>query len=166
MTKNLSYAAIWLAIGFLTSHLVHMFPILVGQILLPLHLVVLLAGRLSGPVVGGTTGMMLPLMTAVTLGRPPIQPPVALFMSAELFCYGLIMGLMRRQNVYKVLLLSWITGRVVFALSLLVIAPMLGFRMETFSSLMLSFAIGVPGVLVQLLLIPAVSKRVSLSETV
>ncbi len=164
MTRKLSDGAIWLAIGFLSSYLVHLFPMFVGQILLPLHFIVLLAGRLSGAAAGSTVGLALPLITAITLGRPPLQPPIALFMAAELLCYGLIMGLMKEKNVYVALIYSWIAGRVVFSFAVLVVGPMLGFRMDTFSSLMISFALGIPGALVQLLLIPTISKRVRSSQ--
>ena len=164
MTRKLSDGAIWLAIGFLSSYLVHLFPMFVGQVLLPLHFVVLLAGKLSGPAVGSTVGFALPLVTAITLGRPPLQPPIALFMSAELLCYGLIMGLMKEKNVYMALVYSWIAGRVVFSFAVLVVGPMLGLQMDTFSSLMVSVALGIPGAMVQFLLIPTISKRVKLSQ--
>jgi len=136
----------------------------VGQVLLPLHFIVLLAGSLSGSAIGSTVGFALPLLTAITLGRPPLQPPVAIFMSVELLCYGLIMGLMKEKNVYMALVYAWITGRVVFSFAVLVVAPMLGFKMDTFSSLMVSFALGIPGAIIQFLLIPTISKRVKLSR--
>ena len=162
MNRKITALGMWLALGFIVSLFFHQFPLKVGQILLPLHFVVILAGAISGPFVGGITGLLTPLLSALIVGKPPIQPPIAVFMAFELFAYGLITGFLtaRGKNIYLSMLLAWIAGRLIYVLEIIVVAPMLGFHMGTFYALLISYLIGLPGVAIQLFLIPVVFKRI------
>ncbi len=160
MTRNITYLGLWIAISFVVSIIFHQFSMVVGQVLLPLHFVVLLAGGISGPTIGSVTGLASPLLTAVLFGRPPLQPPIAIFMAFELLAYGLTMGLMRKKNLYFAVAVSWIPGRIIYGIGILLIAPMLGIKMGGFQSLLVSFAMGIPGILLQLWLIPTIIKRI------
>ncbi|AKI97269.1 ECF transporter S component [Kosmotoga pacifica] len=168
MNKKLAALGMWLALGFIISLFFHQFPLKVGQILLPLHFIVILAGVISGPYVGGISGFLTPLFSALIVGKPPIQPPIAFFMSLELLTYGVITGFMtaRGKNLYLSMLTAWIAGRLVYALEIIVIAPMLGFNLGTLPSLLLSYLLGLPGVAIQLFLIPVVFKRLKNSGVV
>jgi hypothetical protein len=160
LTRNITYLGLWVAIAFVVSIIFHQFSSVVGQVLLPLHFVVLLAGGISGPTIGAITGLLSPLLTAVLFGRPPLQPPIAIFMAFELLAYGLTMGLLRKKNLYFAVAISWIPGRIIYGIGILLIAPMLGIEMGGFQSLLVSFAMGIPGIIIQLWLIPTIIKRI------
>ncbi|OAA31002.1 hypothetical protein AT15_08480 [Kosmotoga arenicorallina S304] len=161
MNRRITALGMWLALGFTVSLFFHQFPIKVGQVLLPLHFVVILAGAISGPFVGSISGLLTPLLSALIVGKPPIQPPIAIFMAFELLTYGLITGFLvkRWKSIYLSMLLAWIAGRLVYTLEIIVVAPMLGFQLGTISALSISYLLGLPGVAIQLFLIPVIYRR-------
>lgn len=159
--RKLTLSALFLALGlvlpFLTGQIKE-----IGSMLLPMHIPVLLCGLICGWPWGAAVGLVLPLLRSVTFGMPPLYP-TAVAMSLELLTYGLVVGLVwglvRRQNLgtlYCALLLAMVAGRLVWGGAMVLLLGLQGgaFTWEAF----LAGAVlnAVPGILVQLILIPAI----------
>ena len=158
--NNLVLAAMFLAIGMIL-------PFFTGQIneiggsLLPMHLPVLLCGLVCGWQYGSVVGFVLPLLRSVIFGMPPLYPG-AVSMAFELASYGLVIGviygLFQKKTVFSVyasLLSAMITGRLVRGLVQTILLGIIG-KKYTFAAFWIGgFADALPGILLQLILIPA-----------
>ena len=70
---------------------------------LPMHLPVMIAGILLAPCCGGLIGLIVPLVSSILTGMPPV--PKLYFMLVELAAYGIFTGIfIRKMNVYLTLL--------------------------------------------------------------
>ena len=160
-TKNLVLAALFLALGLLLPFLTGQIP-QIGSMLLPMHIPVLICGLVCGWKYGMAVGFVMPLLRSMLFGMPPMFP-TAISMAFELAAYGAIIGLVyaafRRQNVvalYVSLISAMLGGRVVWGIAQVVL---LGFSGSSFGWKMFmagAFINAVPGIILQLILIPAV----------
>lgn len=145
--------AVGLILPFVTAHAFGV-P---GTILLPMHIPVFLIGLLCGPQYGAIGGVVIPVLSSLLTGMPPVFP-VLPAMAGELFAYGLISGLLYKKlrlPIYPSLLLAMVSGRVINGL---IFAALLFASNGTLAgfSVMSSFIQGLPGVVIQLILIPAI----------
>ncbi|MCL2170099.1 MAG: ECF transporter S component, partial [Defluviitaleaceae bacterium] len=62
-----------------------------GRVLLPMHIPVLVAGLIVGPVYGFFAGLVTPLISSMTTGMP-VAGPTLYRMMAELAVYGGVAG--------------------------------------------------------------------------
>lgn len=132
-----------------------------GTVLLPMHIPVLLCGVFCGPVYGLLCGALLPVLNSVLTGMPVMYPMLPI-MVGELFTYGLVSGLLyrrmgfwkRRFGIYPALIGAMLCGRVVygFIFWLLLLADGSVKALTVWGAV----TTGVPGIVIQLLLIPAV----------
>jgi thiamine transporter ThiT len=159
--QNLTLSALCLALGLVLPFLVGQIPQL-GSALLPMHLPVLLCGLICGWAYGGTVGFILPPLRYLLFGMPPIFP-TGVAMAFELATYGILAGLLygrsRRQCVfalYRSLILAMIGGRIVWGVVRVLLSGVAGqaFTWELF--LAGAFLNAIPGILLQLILIPAI----------
>ncbi|MDP4118548.1 MAG: ECF transporter S component [Bacillota bacterium] len=131
-----------------------------GSILLPMHIPVFLIGFLCGPLWGGICGLILPALNTVLTGMPPVFPMLPI-MTAELFVYGLISGLTYEKTffgkmklgVYPCILIAMICGRIAYGLVFW--AVMIG-KKSAFWAVIGATGTGLPGIIIQLLLVPAI----------
>ena len=134
-TRNLTYAALLIALGLLMPQVFHMIGgQQAGGLFLPMHIPVLMAGLLLGPAYGAAVGVVTPLLSFLISGMPPLAKLP--FMVIELAAYGFASGLFRKILLPKTslkrlpaLLLSLLAaqaaGRVLNALALLVAGDLL-----------------------------------------
>ena len=160
-TYKLVLTALFLALCLVLPFVTGGIPT-IGNMLLPMHIPVLLCGLLCGWQYGLVIGFVAPLLRSVLFGMPPIYP-VALAMAFELAAYGLIIGpvytaLHKRglAALYGSLLVAMVGGRLVWGVAEVVLLGMAGnaFTLQAFLSGALLTA--VPGIVLQLVLIPAV----------
>ena len=160
-TYKLVLSALFLALCLVLPILTGGIPA-IGNMLLPMHIPVLLCGLICGWQYGLVVGFVAPLLRSVLFGMPPMYP-VAIAMAFELAAYGLIIGLVyvavHKRGVaalYISLLSAMVGGRLVWGLAEVVLLGMAGnaFTLQAFLSGALLSA--VPGILLQLVLIPAV----------
>ena len=160
-TKNLVLSALFLALGLLLPFLTGQIP-QIGSMLLPMHIPVLLCGLVCGWEYGMAVGFVAPLLRSVLCGMPPMFP-TAISMALELAAYGAIIGLVyatfRRQNIaalYVSLISAMLGGRVVWGVAQVVLLGLtdsyFGWRMFIVGA----FTNAIPGIILQLILIPAV----------
>ena len=158
---NLTVSAMMLALGLFLPFLTGQIPE-IGKMLLPMHIPVILCGFICGWKYGAPIGFILPIMRSLIFGMPILYPK-AIAMAFELAAYGLTTGIVyprfKRKNalaIYVSLILAMILGRVVLGI---VNSILYGFGDNKYSmSLFISgaFADAIPGIILQLILIPAV----------
>ncbi|MCP4567377.1 MAG: ECF transporter S component [FCB group bacterium] len=156
-TKLIVRSALFLALAVILPIAFHQFG-LAGRMFNPMHIPVLLAGFICGPVGGVIVGLLSPAISFMITGMPPSY--AVPLMSLELPIYGLIAGLTYvrlKLNIYVALILAIIFGRLAFALGLLILGFFieLPYGLETYFKVVL--ATGLPGTLVQLVIIPPIT---------
>jgi len=62
-----------------------------GSVFLPMHIPVLMAGLLMGPVIGAGVGALTPVCSSLLTGMPPLMPTLPI-MIPELIAYGAVAG--------------------------------------------------------------------------
>ena len=164
-------AGFMLALGILlpyfTSHGLIFVP---GKILLPMHIPVLLCGFYCGPLFGGLCGLVLPFLNSILTGMP-VMYPNAVIMCFELMTYGCISGIIyritgcsnRMLHVYTSLIAALIAGRAVYG----IVAGLLLFANPALKNLSVAAAVidGIPGIVIQLVLIPQIVRLIPISNT-
>lgn len=144
-----------LALGVALPVGFHYFGNQLGRVFLPMHICIFLGGMLIGPVFGAGMGVMVPVISFLISGMPTI--PILFFMMAELFLYGLIAGIAYKFfNSFISLMISQLAGRIIFGLALFVTGNLLGLPVPAADSVIASFVTGLPGIIIQLIIIPAV----------
>lgn len=151
-------SALFLALAVLLPVAVHGLGDNLGRVLLPMHIPVLLAGFLVGPAAGLLVGMIAPGLSHLIsgTGMPPVDRIAP--MAMELAMYGFVAGLAYarlRINIYISLILAMVLGRVMFGVGQLVRGLMAGlsFGDAEFWSWG-AMAAGLPGIMLQLVLVP------------
>ena len=156
-TLKLCTGALLLAAGILLPQVFHMIGgQAMGGILLPMHLPVFIAGLLLGPFYGCAIGIITPIISFFVTGMPPAGKLP--FMLIELLTYGLAAGLLRKKNVniYASLILAQIAGRVANALALVFATYVLQLNVPAVITVGTAIVTGIPGLILQLVLVPAV----------
>lgn len=156
-TLKLCTGALLLAAGILLPQVFHMIGgQAMGGILLPMHLPVFIAGLLLGPFYGCAIGIITPIISFFVTGMPPAGKLP--FMLIELLTYGLAAGLLRKKNVniYVSLILAQIVGRVANALALVFATYVLQLNVPAVITVGTAIVTGIPGLILQLVLVPAV----------
>ena len=152
-------AAVFLALAYVLPFLTAQIPRR-GNMLCPMHLPVLVCGFVCGPVWGAAVGFLAPILRTLTIGIP--VPTTAIAMCAELATYGLVSGLMYRSfpgkavRVYASLLVAMIAGRGVYGVMNIMIYAV---KAESYTPglfLTSAFTNAVPGILLQIGLIPVI----------
>ena len=167
--RKLVLSAMFMAIGlvlpFITGQIQQ-----IGNMLLPMHIPVLLCGLICGWQYGAIVGFVLPLLRYVLFGMPPIFP-TGVSMTFELAAYGAAIGLIMQRlsrknstangknyvlNLYLALVGAMLAGRIVWGLVRFILAQatMQPFTLEMFMAG--AFLTAVPGIIVQLILIPGI----------
>lgn len=157
-TKQLVAAALCVALGVILPQAFHMIPN-AGAILLPMHIPVLLCGLLCGWQYGLIAGIMTPLISALLTGMPGAV--VLPSMVCELAVYGLAAGLLyarltalgKAARIYASLIPAMLAGRAVAGVLNALIFRAGAYSLQVWATA--SFVTGIPGIVVQLLLIPA-----------
>ena len=154
-TKELVLSGLLLASGIILPMIFHMFG-MAGQIALPMHIPVLTGGFLLSPVMALFLGIITPLASSLLTGMP-VMFPMAVIMLFELGTYGLIVSLMTKKNFSAVpsLLVSMISGRIAAGLTVAVLVSLFGVKMNPLLYVKGAIITGIPGIIFQLILIPA-----------
>ena len=156
--KKLVFTAVCAALCVVLPLAFHAIPN-AGTVFLPMHIPVLLCGLVCGWPYGRVTGLMGPLLSSIITG----MPPAAMLPSMMVECgvYGLVTGLMMRYirtgkllpDLYISMLTAMALGRVVSGLAkALIFTP----GTAPFAWVTTSLVSGIPGIVIQLLLMPLV----------
>lgn len=164
-TQKLVIAGMMLALGLILPYATaHGFGVQ-GNVLLPMHIPVLLCGFICGPMYGALCGLLLPVLNSLLTGMPAMYP-MAVLMTCELTMYGLISGLFNKvfgksgklYMMYPTLLIAMVAGRLMygFAAWLLLFTGAAAGKFSVVGAVVT----GLPGIVIQLVLIPVIVNRV------
>ncbi|MDY0074688.1 MAG: ECF transporter S component [Acholeplasmataceae bacterium] len=132
-----------------------------GSMLLLMHIPVILAGFLLGSYYGLLIGIITPILRSLLIGMPPLFP-IATSMMFELGAYGFFTGLFyhylsnKKINIYLSLVLALILGRFVWGGAAFIFYPAAGLTFTFQTYLQAAFVTALPGIAIQLVLIPAI----------
>ena len=163
-TKKIVLSALLLAIGIIL-------PFFTGQIkeigdtLLPMHIPVLLTGFICGWQWGLVVGLILPILRSTLFSMPPMFPN-AVWMAAELATYGVVSGILysKTRKIYLSLIVSMVSGRIVWGVTKAILLCV-GEKSFTFAAFITGgFLDAVPGIILQLILVPIIVKIVNKKE--
>jgi len=158
-TKNIVLSGVFIAIGIVLPIIFHSFN-MGGQVFLPMHIPVLIAGMFLGPLYGLIVGVITPILSSVLTGMPPMFPmlPIMIF---ELATYGFVSGYIYKKftkNSYLSLIAGMIDGRITAAIVVYVLASFFGAQMSPFNFVKAGIITGLPGIIIQLIIIPPLVK--------
>lgn len=153
-TLLMIWAAFFVALAILIPTIFHAVGGL-GKVFLPMHIPVILCGFICGPYFGLLCGVIAPILSAMITGMPVLIPN-GLIMAVELAAYGFVSGYLyqRGHAILTALVAAMLAGRV---LSGILTACVLGFSGKTYglsAFVTASFVTGLPGIVIQLVLIP------------
>lgn len=158
--QKLALSGMFLALALVLPLLTGQIP-QIGQMLAPMHLPVLLCGFICGSPYGMAVGFVSPLIRYLFFHLPPIIP-TGIPMAFELAVYGLVAGLLfkalPKKNIfiYIELIISMITGRIVWGIAMLSVMSMGGnaFGFKAFWAGAVVNAL--PGIILQIILVPLI----------
>ncbi len=156
--RFVAHTALYLALSVLLPIAFHAFGA-GGRVFLPMHIPVLLAGFLAGPMSGLVVGILAPGLSNLLTGMPPTY--AVPLMSTELPIYGLVAGIAYKRLrliIYIAVVIAMLFGRVMFGLSLFVLGIFvnLPYTAAKFFSTGGAIITGLPGIIIQLALIPII----------
>lgn len=128
-----------------------------GEAFLPMQIPVLLVGLFAGPAAGFAAGVLSPLASYALTGMPVAH--MLPFLVAELVAYGVVSGIMgtAKASGWATLLASQIAGRAVKAVAVLFAVYVLGSHAAPVSLIWGAVVAGIPGILLQWALVPAIA---------
>lgn len=156
--RQIALTGMCIALGVVLPVLFHAVPN-AGSVLLPMHIPVLLCGFLAGWPFALACGVLTPALSTLFTGMPPAAILPA--MVCELAVYGMVSSLIyhrmpkgrRVPRLYLPLVAAMLAGRAVSgALNALVFSAG-QYSLGAFVSA--SFVVALPGIVIQLVLIPA-----------
>ena len=156
--RNLILGGLFVALGIAVPIAFHSTG--AGPVFLPMHIAVWLAGFITGPAIGGFVGAVTPILSSLLTGMPPLMPPKAQMMVAELAVYGLLSGFAyrtRKLHVVLSLIIAMFCGRIVYGILAAYVLPLFGFApVPVFYPITAGLVSSLPGIAVQLVLIPSI----------
>lgn len=148
------FLALAIVLPFLTGQIPQ-----IGNALCPMHIPVLLCGFFCGPLYGALTGFIAPLLRYVLFGMPPLIP-TGIAMSFELAAYGSVSAVLwhrlpeKRSSIYFALLAAMLSGRIIWGAVRTILYGLGRSPFGWMAFLSGAFLNSVPGIIVQLILIP------------
>lgn len=155
-TKRLIIAGLLLAIGIIIPMIFHTTGI-PGTVFLPMHIPVLIGGFLLPPYLALLLGMLTPILNSLITGMPTVFP-MAMIMVFELGIYGLVASVLYRKFELPsiiALIISMIAGRIMAGLVVFILAAFFGIQMDPMTFIISGVTTGIPGIIIQLVLIPS-----------
>lgn len=159
--KNITLSAVFLGLALVLPFLTGQIQV-IGKMLLPMHLPVLLCGLICGWQYGAAVGFIAPFMRSFIFGMPPLYP-TATAMAFELMTYGFAVGFLFShakwqciKSLYRCLIIAMIAGRAVSGLSNIILLGIKGGSYTLSAFIAAHFTTAIPGIIIQLTLIPAV----------
>ncbi|SCZ81925.1 ECF transporter S component [Acidaminobacter hydrogenoformans] len=163
-TKAMIRGALIIAMGLLVPTVFHLTSVS-GAIFLPMHLPILVGAAFVNPWIALVAGALTPLASSIATGMPPLFP-IAFLMTFELAVYGWTMSWLlnkKRVNIYAALIIAMIAGRTALGLAAVVTTSLFAVQLNPFMYMKGAILTGLPGMALQLLLVPVLIKALSAS---
>ena len=164
LNREISLTGLFIALGVVLPIAFHQVQ-LAGRIFLPMHIPVLLAGILLGPISGMVVGLICPTLSFLLTGMP-LAYAVPL-MTLELPLYGLVSGIATRKlkiPLIPSLILAMIVGRLGFAIGLFILGRFIELPYGIKYFIVYAIPTGLPGIILQIVLIPVLVVGIRLAS--
>lgn len=156
-TKEIVMSGLLLATGIIVPMVFHSFGI-AGPVFLPMHIPVLIGGLLLSPMTALFLGFLTPLLSSSLTGMPVLFP-IGIIMMFELATYGFVASWMYSKmgkHMALSLIVAMIMGRIVAGLIVFLMAILFGINIKPLTYVYTAVLTGIPGILLQLVLVPAI----------
>ena len=162
-TLKISLGAMLMTLSIILPQIFHLTGIpQVGSVFLPMHIPVLLAGLVLGPVYGSVIGAVAPVASYFITGMPSAARLP--FMIVELLFYGLASGILYHTFRFKnkkfgtviSLVLSMLIGRLAYAAALVIAGRIFSVDAGGAIAAVTATVTGIYGIGLQLITIPPV----------
>lgn len=164
-TNKITTSAVLIALGIILPTIFHMTS-LSGQIFLPMHIPVLIAGFLLGGPLGMFIGLILPIINHFITGMPAV--PFLYNMIVELGVYGLAAGIFYkhfRLSLFPSLILAMISGRIAAGIMFFLTTYLFTNQIASIKMFLnASFIVALPGIIIQLIIIPIIISQYEKSK--
>lgn len=167
-TRQMVHAALLLAMGLTLPIAFHSFG-MGGPIFLPMHIPVLLGGFILSPFLALLIGALTPILSSILTSMPPIYP-TGIQMMCELAVYAFVISYLYQRNKLPLmftLIIGMLMGRITSGIAsyfLLTYFLVKTFSLQTFITA--TFITGLPGIIIQLVTIPALVKLLQKKHSV
>ena len=167
--QKMVLSSFFLALAFVLPFLTAGDPTL-GNIYLPMHIPILLCGYFCGWKYGLMTGLIAPIFRSLLIGMPPMFP-IAVSMSFELGAFGFLTGFLHQllphnkiKFLYVSLIGAMIGGRFVAGVANTILYSVSDrpYGFEAFVTA--SFVVALPGIIIQLAMIPILVNRIEIAQ--
>ncbi|PLX18308.1 MAG: ECF transporter S component [Candidatus Muiribacterium halophilum] len=161
-TRQLSLSAIFIAIGVLFPIVFHFVIAGSGPIFLPMHIPVLISGFFLSPIFAFIVGILTPILSSLLTQMPPLMPILPIMMT-ELSLAAIVISFLvkiKKGKVISQLLVAMIIARIGSGITIYIMMNMIKIRLDPIIYLKGSLITGLPGILIQLILIPIIIKRI------
>lgn len=151
------FLALGLVLPFLTGQIPE-----IGSMLLPMHIPVFLCALICGWQYAVPMSFILPIMRSLIFTMPPMYPgavAMAFEFAAYAFVAGFVYSLFKKQDLialYVSMLTAMVAGRIVWGIAQAILLGAAGKSFTLSAFLAGAFFDAIPGIIVQLVLIPAV----------
>ena len=165
-TNKITTTAVLLAIGIILPTIFHATGIS-GKIFLPMHIPVLIGGLILGGRLGLLIGVLLPILNHLVTGMPAL--PFLYTMIFELGVYGLSTGLLYKKlhmNMIPSLVTGMLLGRLASGIGFFLLTYITTGKLGSLSMFLKgAFVVGLPGIIIQLILIPVIIRQYEKSRS-
>jgi len=127
-----------------------------GAMLLPMHIPIFIGAMLLGPI-SGIIIAVIAVITGVFLGMPPL--PIASYMIFELSVYAFVSGYLyknKKLNIFVSYIVAKIAGMAVALFVIYIMLNALQINSPMLTGSVTMFLVGIPGIVIQFILIPAI----------
>lgn len=151
--RRIPLAAMFVALGVVVPQVFHWFGL--GSAFLPMFLPVMMGAVLLPRALAATVAVLAPSASWMLTGMPPLSPPILPLLMLELLAAALVASTLRfhlHVPVFLAVLAGLIVDRVILYAAVLLATEALGLRHPAIGPAMV--AIGIPGIVLQLIVIP------------
>jgi len=164
-TKKLVLTSLFVALAIIIPQTFHLIggPG-IGAMLLPMHIPVFIGAMLLGPV-SGLIIAVVAVIVGVFLGMPPML--IASYMIFELSAYALLSGYLykvKNINIYVSYFIAKIVGMSIALFVIYIMLDIIKVNAPMLTGSISMFAVGLPGIAIQLFLIPSIIHLIKRSE--
>jgi hypothetical protein len=153
--KEVVFSGLFITMGLVLPVIFHFFGL--GKTFLPMHIPVLLAGFMLSVPYAAAVGALMPLLSSVITGMPPLFP-IMPYMVLELAAYAVVASILSRKlrlNIYISLILSMIAGRIAAGIAVWALTIFFGAKLPgPFVFIASAVTTGIPGIIIQIVSIP------------
>lgn len=157
--ERIIFNIVLIVFGIVLSMMINVFKGLYG-IILPIHIPVIIAGLLLGPISGISVAVFTPILSNIFCGFPHIEE--LFFIIFELFCYGCIAGFLKNKNIntYIILIILFILARVIYFGGMWFLGNIINVGYISIKSIIKIIIEQIPGMILQIIVIPPLLKKV------